>query len=181
MSWLIERSRHQEELQGLLDRHPVVGILGARQVGKTTLAQQLAARYDGPVTFFDLEDPTDLARRAEPMLALRDLRGLIIVDEVQRRPDLFTVLRVLADRPERPARFLVLGSASPELLRQTTESLAGRIFYYELDGSSVRSNRPRSMSRTAACCTRCSTWRPAKTWRVIPRSAPRGRGSSCAR
>lgn len=134
MTWLIERSRHQEELQGLLDRHPVVGILGARQVGKTTLAQQLAARYDGPVAFFDLEDPTDLARLAEPMLALRDLRGLIVVDEVQRRPDLFTVLRVLADRPARPARFLVLGSASPELLQQTSESLAGRIFYYELDG-----------------------------------------------
>src|SRR6185295_15061906 len=134
MAWLLERKRHQEVLQGLLERHPVVAILGARQVGKTTLAQQLAARYDGPVAFFDLEDPTDLARLAEPMLALRDLRGLVIVDEVQRRPDLFTVLRVLADRPERPARFLVLGSASPELLQQTSESLAGRIFYYELAG-----------------------------------------------
>ncbi|MBW8879104.1 MAG: ATP-binding protein [Acidobacteria bacterium] len=134
MTWLIERTRHREKLQGLLERHPVVGILGARQVGKTTLARQLEARYDGPVSSFDLEDPTDLARLAEPMLALRDLRGLIVIDEVQRRPDLFPVLRVLADRLERTARFLILGSASPELLQQTSESLAGRIFYHELGG-----------------------------------------------
>jgi uncharacterized protein len=137
MMWLIERSRHCEILQGLLERHPVVGILGARQVGKTTLAHQLAARYDGPVTFFDFEDPTDLARMAEPMLALRDLRGLIVMDEVQRRPDLFPVLRVLADRMERTARFLVLGSASPGLLQQTSESLAGRIYYHEMGGFDV--------------------------------------------
>lgn len=103
-------------------------------MGKTTLAQQLGARYDGPVQFFDLEDPTDLARLGEPMLALRDLRGLIVIDEVQRRPDLFTVLRVLADRVDRPAHFLILGSASPELLQQTSESLAGRIYYHELGG-----------------------------------------------
>lgn len=134
MMWLIERKRHEEVLQGLLQRHPVVGILGARQVGKTTMAQQLAARYDGPVHSFDLEDPTDLARLAEPMLALRDLRGLIVFDEVQRRPELFPVLRVLADRVDQPARFLVLGSASPELLQQTSESLAGRIYYHELGG-----------------------------------------------
>lgn len=132
--WLIERTRHREALQGLLERHPVVAILGARQVGKTTLAQQLAARFDGPVSFLDLEDPTDLARLEEPMLALRGLRGLIVVDEVQRRPDLFPVLRVLADRRDQPARFLILGSASPDLLQQSSESLAGRIFYYELGG-----------------------------------------------
>ncbi|HVR96817.1 MAG TPA: ATP-binding protein [Thermoanaerobaculia bacterium] len=117
-----------------MERHPVIGILGARQVGKTTLARQLAARYDGPVTVFDLEDPTDLARLSEPMLALRDLRGLIVIDEVQRRPDLFPVLRVLADRLERTSRFLLLGSASPELLQQSSESLAGRIYYHELEG-----------------------------------------------
>jgi predicted AAA+ superfamily ATPase len=134
MAGLLERQRHRDTLQGLLERHPVVGILGARQVGKTTLARQLAARHDGPVTFFDLEDPTDLARLSEPMLALRDLRGLIVIDEVQRRPDLFPVLRVLADRLERAARFLLLGSASPELLQQSSESLAGRIYYHELEG-----------------------------------------------
>lgn len=133
-TWLIERRRHLKVLEGLLERHPVVGILGARQVGKTTLARQLAALYDGPFSFFDLEDPTDQARLAEPMLALRDLRGLVVIDEVQRRPELFPVLRVLADRPERTARFLVLGSASPELLQQTSESLAGRIFYHDLGG-----------------------------------------------
>jgi len=131
---LIERSRHYKELQGLLQRHPVVGILGARQVGKTTLARQLAADFVGPVSYFDLEDPTDLARLAEPMLTLRELSGLIVVDEVQRRPDLFPVLRVLADRERKDARFLILGSASPELLQQSSESLAGRIYYHELGG-----------------------------------------------
>ncbi len=134
MTDLIERSRHYKELQGLLQRHPMVGILGARQVGKTTLARQLAADYDGPVSYFDLEDPTDLARLAEPMLTLRGLSGLIVVDEVQRRPDLFPVLRVLADREKKDARFLILGSASPELLQQSSESLAGRIYYHELGG-----------------------------------------------
>lgn len=134
MADLIERRRHREELQGLLRRHPVVGILGARQVGKTTLARQLAAGYDGPVSYFDLEDPTDLARLTEPMLTLRELSGLIVIDEVQRRPDLFPVLRVLADRESRDARFLILGSASPGLLQQSSESLAGRIYYHELGG-----------------------------------------------
>ena len=134
MADLIDRRRHLEELQGLLRRHPVVGILGARQVGKTTLARQLAAGYDGPVSYFDLEDPTDLARLAEPMLTLRELSGLVVVDEVQRLPDLFPVLRVLADRESRDARFLILGSASPGLLQQSSESLAGRIYYHELSG-----------------------------------------------
>lgn len=131
---LIRRLRHLNQLQGLLERYPVVGILGARQVGKTTLARELIAGRPEAPTFFDLEDPADLARLAEPMLALRDLRGLVVIDEVQRRPDLFPVLRVLADRPARPARFLVLGSASPDLLRQSSESLAGRIYYHELSG-----------------------------------------------
>jgi uncharacterized protein len=134
LSPLVRRPRHLKRLQELLERFPVVGILGARQVGKTTLARELVAGRPEPATFFDLEDPSDLARLAEPMLALRDLRGLVVIDEVQRRPDLFPVLRVLADRPERPARFLVLGSASPHLLRQSSESLAGRIYYHELGG-----------------------------------------------
>jgi uncharacterized protein len=111
-----------------------VGILGARQVGKTTLARQFAGSFDGPVSRFDLEDPDDLARLAEPGLALDALDGLVILDEVQRRPDLFPVLRVLVDRPGRDTRFLVLGSAAPELLRQSSETLAGRIAYHDLDG-----------------------------------------------
>jgi hypothetical protein len=130
----LERRRHLAALARLVEQFPVVGLLGARQVGKTTLARDFAARRDGPATFFDLEDPVDVARLTEPMLALRQLAGLVVIDEVQRRPDLFPVLRVLADRPVSAARFLVLGSASPELLRQTSESLAGRIFYHELEG-----------------------------------------------
>ena len=131
---MIKRTRELRVLTGLLRRHPVVGILGARQVGKTTLARQFTATKRGPVTFLDLEDPADLARLDDPMLALGNLRGLVVIDEVQRRPDLFPVLRVLVDRPRMPARFLVLGSASPELLRQSSESLAGRIVYQELGG-----------------------------------------------
>src|SRR5437899_2006805 len=129
------RRRHEEvTLKRLLRQSPVVAILGARQVGKSTLARHVADQIRDPVAYFDLENPDDQARLREPMLALQDLRGLVIVDEVQRRPELFPILRVLADRPRRPARFLVLGSASPELLQQSSESLAGRIAYHELDG-----------------------------------------------
>ena len=111
-----------------------MAILGPRQIGKTTLAREIARRWPGAVSTFDLEDPRDVARLADPTTALAPLRGLIVVDEIQRRPDLFPVLRVLADRAPRPSRFLVLGSASPSLLRQSSESLAGRIAYVELQG-----------------------------------------------
>ena len=118
----------------LLRQFPIVGILGARQVGKTTLARQLIAARAGTSTFFDLESTTDRARLADPMLALGDLRGLIVLDEVHQVPDLFRALRVLADEPSVKRRFLVLGSAAPELLRQGAETLAGRIAYHELSG-----------------------------------------------
>jgi predicted AAA+ superfamily ATPase len=131
---MIGRHEDLRRITDLLTRHPVVGIVGARQVGKTTLARVLANRYAEPVHYFDLEDPADLARLRDPMLALRDLRGLVAIDEIQRLPDVFMVLRVLADRPDPPARFLVLGSASPGLLRQGSESLAGRIAYHVLHG-----------------------------------------------
>jgi uncharacterized protein len=121
-------------LLGLLERHPVVGIIGARQVGKSTLAGLLAKSWPGPVSLFDLESEEDLARLADPLLALKSLTGLVILDEVQRRPDLFTALRVLADRPGSPCRFLVLGSAAPGMLRQSSETLAGRIAYFPLGG-----------------------------------------------
>ena len=134
---MFPRKRHYQEVTALLRRAPVVAILGARQVGKTTLAHAVARRWPKPVRFFDLEDPAELALLQDPMLALRDRKGLIVLDEVQRRPDLFPVLRVLADRPTRPARFLVLGSASPEMLRQSSESLAGRIAFHELSGFSL--------------------------------------------
>jgi predicted AAA+ superfamily ATPase len=131
---IIERFRHLHQLADLLTRYPIVAILGARQVGKTTLARQLVARMDTPTTVLDLENPIDLARLDDPMLALQDRSGLVVLDEIQRRPALFPVLRVLADRPQSPARFLVLGSASPMLLQQSSESLAGRIHYHELGG-----------------------------------------------
>jgi predicted AAA+ superfamily ATPase len=129
----VRRSRHLDAIATLVDQFPVVGLLGARQVGKTTLARDFAASRAEPVTFFDLEDPADLARLSEPDLALRELTGLVVIDEVQRRPELFPILRVLADR-ELSSRFLVLGSASPDLLKQTSESLAGRISCHELAG-----------------------------------------------
>ena len=119
-------------LDQLFDIHAVVALLGPRQCGKTTLAQMLAERFEGPTTRFDLEDPTDLAALASPKLALQNLRGLVVIDEIQRSPELFTVLRVLVDRPDNPARFLILGSASRDLIRQSSETLAGRIGYAEL-------------------------------------------------
>lgn len=135
------RARH------LLRQSPVVALLGARQVGKTTLARQVAAAWRGPTTHFDLEDPRDLARLADPMLALAPLRGLVVLDEVQRRPDLFSVLRVLADRAPVPCRFLVLGSAAPALLQQGAESLAGRIAFQELHPLSLDEVGPSGFDR----------------------------------
>jgi len=130
----IIREHDLGRVQLLLEESPVVALLGARQVGKTTLARQLAAAYSEPVAWFDLEDPADLARLEDPGLELRPLEGLVVLDEIHRLPDIFQLLRVLADRAGPPARFLVLGSASPELLRQTSESLAGRVAFHELDG-----------------------------------------------
>lgn len=117
-------------------RYPVVALIGARQVGKTTLSKALVEGCGQPVHFFDLESPVDLARLDDAMLALESLRGVVVLDEVQRRPEIFPVLRVLADRAGAPARFLVLGSASPRLLRQSSESLAGRVAFHELPGFS---------------------------------------------
>jgi uncharacterized protein len=122
-----------ERITAALKRSPAVCLIGARQVGKTTLARQVA-KQSTATRFFDLENPAHLAQLADPMLTLEPLRGLVVLDEIQRLPDLFPVLRVLTDRPSRPATFLVLGSASPELLRQSSESLAGRIHYHEVDG-----------------------------------------------
>ena len=134
---MIKRLKELEELSGLLERHRVVGIIGARQVGKSTLVAEYLKTVSVPAHRFDLENPDDRARLGEPMLTLKNLTGLVVIDEVQRWPDLFPVLRVLADRTPNPARFLILGSASPELLRQSSETLAGRIFYHELGGFSL--------------------------------------------
>lgn len=125
---MLERKGHLDKLNRLLYRNPVVALFGARQVGKTTLARVLSSRWTQPVHFFDLESPVDVARLSDAMLAREPLRGLVVLDEIQRRSDLFPVLRVLADRPQKPARFLVLGSASPELLRKSSESFLGSPF-----------------------------------------------------
>ncbi len=144
---MIPRLRQQNMLSRLLARSPVVALLGARQVGKTTLARSLVEGRGRPATFFDLERRQDLARLEDPELALGSLKGTVVLDEIQRRPDLFPALRVLADRPRRPARFLVLGSASPDLLRQSSESLAGRIAYHELSGLSLDEVGARNFGR----------------------------------
>ena len=145
---MLERAQHHRNVLGLLSASPVVAILGPRQIGKSTLARTIAATWKrGAVTYFDLESDADLRRLAEPEHALAPLRGLVIVDEVQRRPELFPSLRVLADRPKRPARFLVLGSASPHLLRQTSETLAGRIAFYELPGLALEEVGVRNLQR----------------------------------
>ena len=139
---MVERPSHLERLRELLGQFPVVGLIGARQVGKTTLAKTFAAGFPGEVTHFDLENPRHLYRLEDPLFALEDLRGLVILDEIQLRPEIFPVLRVLADREGSPARFLVLGSASPGLLRQGSESLAGRIAFHELGGLSLEEVGP---------------------------------------
>ena len=129
----VTRERHLRRVELLLDEFPVVALLGARQVGKSTLARQLVGSRPGSSAWFDLENPVDLTRLADPGLELRPLRGLVVLDEIQRLPEVFPLLRVLADRPGTPARFLVLGSASPALLRQTSETLAGRVAFHQLD------------------------------------------------
>jgi predicted AAA+ superfamily ATPase len=131
---MIQRYREIKIVGQLLKRYRVVGIIGARQVGKTTLARSFIDRIDKSTSYFDLENPEDLARLADPMFALKDLKGLVVIDEVQRLPELFPVLRVLVDRPRGKSRFLILGSASPGLLRQSSETLAGRIVYHQLSG-----------------------------------------------
>ncbi len=137
---MINRSNDLTKILEYVDDYPVVGIIGARQVGKTTIARQIAAGFSSngkDTTIFDLENPEDVARLNDPMLALRPLRGLVILDEIQRKPEIFEVLRVLADRENAPAKFVVLGSAAPNLLRQGSETLAGRICFYELYGLSL--------------------------------------------
>lgn len=130
----IKRPDHISAINRLLRRQRIVLILGARQVGKTTLAREVLSGRKGETTSLDLEDPRDLAKLEEPMMFLESCKGLVVIDEVQNTPGLFPVLRVLADRPRTHARFLLLGSASPDLLRQGSETLAGRIAFYSLPG-----------------------------------------------
>jgi predicted AAA+ superfamily ATPase len=121
---VIPRFQIKDAVQVALLRSRVVALVGPRQCGKTTVAREFLA-VDSP-NYFDLEDPVSLARLDEPKTALEGLNGLVVIDEVQRKPELFPILRVLADRHPLPSQFLILGSASPELLSQSSESLAGR-------------------------------------------------------
>jgi predicted AAA+ superfamily ATPase len=129
---MIPRPKLLSTLRAALRRSPVVALVGPRQSGKTTAARWILPQ-DAP-GYFDLEDPASLARLDEPMTALEGMRGVVVIDEIQRRPDLFPALRVLADRRPVRARFLVLGSASPALLRQSSETLAGRLETVTLAG-----------------------------------------------
>jgi uncharacterized protein len=132
---MVKRGELLKRLDLTLKRSRVVALIGPRQCGKTTIARELVDP-ESP-NYFDLEDPPSLSRLDEPMSALRELDGLVVIDEVQRRSDLFPILRVLADRRPLPARFLVLGSASPAFLRQASESLAGRIETISMGGFSL--------------------------------------------
>lgn len=142
----IQRSTLLLRTFDLLTHNRSVALLGPRQCGKTTLAREIAASR-GDTTYFDLENPTDLARLSDPMLALEPLRGLVVLDEIQRRPDLMSVLRVLLDRTPLPARFLILGSASPDIIRGTAESLAGRIAFVDMHGFNLMEAGKESMKQ----------------------------------
>lgn len=132
---MIPRSQIRASVEVALLRSRVVALVGPRQCGKTTIAREFIPVDSA--NYFDLEDPVSLARLDEPKTALERLQGLVVIDEVQRRPELFPILRVLADRQPLPSRFLILGSASPELLSQSSESLAGRIEVLEMGGFSL--------------------------------------------
>ena len=175
------RRAAEDQVRRALARSPVVALVGPRQCGKTTLARQLVTA--GSPNYFDLEDPVSLARLDQPRTALQDLAGVVVIDEVQHRPELFPVLRVLADRDTSLARFLVLGSAGPALLRQSAESLAGRIEYIELTGFQVaelgaerfdtlwvRGGFPRSM--LAASEADSLAWRRAYVRSLVERDLP---------
>ena len=129
---MLARPYFLAQLEAALRRSPVTALLGPRQCGKTTLARQLAQERE--VTFFDLESLPDQRRLQNPELVLGALRGLVVLDEIQAMPALFSVLRVLVDRPENQTRFLILGSASPVLIKSVSESLAGRVEFVELGG-----------------------------------------------
>ncbi len=142
---MIARPEYETRIQAALRRSPIVMLVGPRQSGKTTLARR-SLPSDAP-NYFDLEHPAVAASMEQPMTALEGLSGLVVLDEAQREPRLFPVLRVLADREDNPARFLVLGSASPELSRQASESLAGRVEVIDVRGFDTTEIGESSMER----------------------------------
>lgn len=183
VAWLsmVPRTALISRIRAALSRSRVVALVGPRQCGKTTLAHALSRA--GRTSYFDLEDPRSLTQLTEPLTALEGLRGLIVIDEVQLRPDLFPVLRMLADRRPLPARFLILGSASPALLRQSTESLAGRIEIIEMGGFSLREVGEKHLGRhwlrggfplsyTARSTTASAVWRAQFVRSFLERDLP---------
>lgn len=132
---MIERKNIKKHIIKALKRGRIVSLLGARQCGKTTLARNFAQPVSS--SYFDLEDPIDSAKMAEPKNALENLKGTVVIDEVQRQPELFPILRVLADRVPLPAKFLILGSSSPDLIKHSSESLAGRVERIRIGGFSL--------------------------------------------
>lgn len=134
----IAREEALQDLETKLKSFPIVGILGPRQCGKTTLAKQFIDNQNKKKTyFFDLENPRDLSKLENPLLNLENLEGYVIIDEVQRLPEIFPILRVLADRVSKKTKFILLGSASPLLIKNSSESLAGRIAFMELRGFGI--------------------------------------------
>lgn len=129
---MIKRTQWYNRIQAALRRSRILTLVGPRQCGKTTLAREFVP--EDSANYFDLEDPVSLARLDEPMTALGSLQGLIVIDEIQRRPELFPALRVLVDRESFAGRFLILGSASGDLLRQSSETLAGRMEMLRMRG-----------------------------------------------
>ena len=132
---MLPRPRALDRISNTFRIHPIAALLGPRQCGKTTLARVMAESE--PCTYFDLENPVDVRRLSAPMRVLEDLSGLVVIDEIQRRPDIFELLRVLVDRPKNAARFLLLGSASPHLAKGVSESLAGRVGFIDLFGFNI--------------------------------------------
>ena len=142
---MIERAGCLGQLEAAITRSPITALLGPRQCGKTTLARQLASTRGAAI--FDLESEPDIRRLANPEMVLGALDGLVVLDEIQRMPRLFTALRVLADRPDARSRFLILGSVSPDLVRGVSESLAGRVEFVELTGFDLAETGPPAWRR----------------------------------
>lgn len=139
-SWMILRPRYLARMESALRRSSITALMGPRQCGKTTMARAISGSREA--TYFDMESPADLARLSHPEFALSRAPGLVIIDEIQRAPDLFTVLRVLADREPDTRRFLILGSAAPEIVRNVSESLAGRVEFVDMTGFDVEEAGP---------------------------------------
>jgi predicted AAA+ superfamily ATPase len=137
---MLIRNAYLERISIAMSRAPVTALLGPRQCGKTTLAGMFAEGKNA--SFFDLESQPDQARLQQPEMTLGALAGLVVLDEIQLKPELFNALRVLVDRPNNPARFLILGSASPVLIRNVSETLAGRVEFVELSGFALNEIAP---------------------------------------